>query len=110
MAESKIKYSCEYKEHAQTVTNGTFYFRRYNNMVFIQCISTVTTLAGQYNGWFTAPEDFRPSKNQYIPCLIGGSANIVAMVHISPTGTVSLYSATAVSGQTSWVSGCYMLN
>lgn len=110
MAESKINHSCQYKEYSKAVTSGTFYFRRYNNMVFVQCIAAVTSVAGTYQNWFTAPADFIPSKDQYVPCLIGGGANTMAMVRILTNGAISLYSATSISNQTIWLSGCYMLN
>ena len=92
-----------------TTGSYQFHFRRVGDIVFIESIAPVTTLANQYNGWFTADVAFRPTGTRYVPCLLGGDASTFAMIRIESSGAVAVYSHYAVSNQNVWLSGCYRI-
>ena len=91
------------------VVNGNCTFRQVGNIVYISASTNITVNANTYTNWFTVGTQYRPSAERFVPCFVGSSANIPALIRIQPSGQVSVFCANTFSTVGIWLSGCYIL-
>ena len=110
MGKTTLHPHMEVTETVLTFASGTVTLRKIGNIGFIQSTAAVSTSGGNYQNWFTMPEDFRPTTDRFIPVIYGGNASYPGLLKIQSGGVVQVYCNTSLSNQNIWISGPYVLN